>query len=294
MAVHFRSVFLLILLTGSINLYPQSVVINELMPSNTNIIRDEDGDYSDWIELYNNSSSVINLENYSLTDDIDQLNKWIFPKINLAQHQHLLVFASDKDRKNVLVDWNTIINRGDDWKYQLGNSEPPSDWNSINFKDSNWQTGPTGIGYSDGDDSTIISSTISLYTRKVFSVNDLDEIETAVLHIDYDDAFVAYLNGIEIARSNIGTPGVRPAYNKTADAAREALMYQGGKPEAYIIADLKSILVNGENVLAVQIHNMANSSDLSFIPFLTLGYNTKQSQSFVPPILDISKTYLTY
>ncbi|MEO8400058.1 MAG: chitobiase/beta-hexosaminidase C-terminal domain-containing protein, partial [Ignavibacteriaceae bacterium] len=280
------------LLFGFINLYSQEVLINELMSSNSTNIKDEDGDNSDWIELYNNSTSEINLENYSLSDDIAELNKWSFPNINLKGHQHLLIFASDKDRKKFVLDWNTIINKGGDWKYALGNVEPPSNWNKAEYDASGWLTGPTGIGYGDGDDSTIISSTISLYARKIFNVNNLDEVEAAILHIDYDDAFVAYLNGVEITRNNIGTVGIPPAFDQPAISAKEAVMYTGGKPEAYDIKNAKSLLVNGTNVLAVQVHNTENSSDLSFIPFLTLGFNTIQPNSEVPEILDVPNFYL--
>ncbi len=292
MTFFLKRLLLILLLSCGINTYSQSIVINELMSSNLQSIKDEDGDNSDWMELYNFSNSAINLLNFSLSDDISKLTKWVFPKVNLEPHQHLLIFASDKDRNKAIIDWNTIIAEGNIWKYELGNSEPPSNWNSIQYNDNDWQSGPTGIGYSDGDDSTIVASTISLYARKSFTINNLDEIEAAVLHIDYDDAFVAYLNGTEIARNNIGIAGIPPAYNQTANTAREALMYQGGKPEAYNIQGIDSLLVEGENVLAVQIHNTANSSDLSFIPFFTLAYNSKQVQSVVPQILELPKINL--
>ena len=48
------------------------------------------------------------------------------------------------------------------------------------------------------------------------------------MDIDFDDAFVAYLNDVEIARSNIGIYGDHPAYNQVANTCEEAQMYQGG------------------------------------------------------------------
>ena len=56
-----------------------------------------------------------------------------------------------------------------------------------------------GFGCGDGDDSTIINSTISLFLRNQFSIIDTSEIGSLVLDIDFDDAFVAYLNDVEIA-----------------------------------------------------------------------------------------------
>ncbi len=55
------------------------VVINEYSCSNRDIIADQDGDYEDYIELYNNSSSAISLSGYYLTDDLTNLTKWVFP-----------------------------------------------------------------------------------------------------------------------------------------------------------------------------------------------------------------------
>ena len=61
----------------------QTVQINEVVPSNGSIIFDEDGETPDWIELFNFSDEIINLEGYSISDDAEELNKWIFPNINL-------------------------------------------------------------------------------------------------------------------------------------------------------------------------------------------------------------------
>ncbi len=64
--------------------YAQNVVINEFMASNGSTIADEDGDYPDWIELYNAGSEPVNLEGWGLTDDTDNLFRWIFPDITIA------------------------------------------------------------------------------------------------------------------------------------------------------------------------------------------------------------------
>lgn len=79
----------------------QTVVINEFVSNNVSTLQDEDGDYSDWIELYNTSNSPINLLNYRLSDDANYLNKWIFPELIILPHSHLLVFASGKNRLNL-------------------------------------------------------------------------------------------------------------------------------------------------------------------------------------------------
>ena len=68
--------FVLLMLCGQ--LPAQSIVINEVMTSNTNIIRDEDGDTPDWIELYNKSSIPVDLQNWTLSDDSLERDKWMF------------------------------------------------------------------------------------------------------------------------------------------------------------------------------------------------------------------------
>lgn len=68
------------------------------MTSNVNTIRDEDGDSSDWIELFNNTSAPINLQNWCITDDSTEINKWIFPSKIIQPGEFLIVFASDKNR----------------------------------------------------------------------------------------------------------------------------------------------------------------------------------------------------
>jgi len=94
------------------------------------------------------------------------------------------------------------------------------------------------------------------------------------LHADYDDAFVAYLNGVEIARRNIGNVGIPPAFDDTANEYREAELYQGGVPEAFTFygASLKNLITEGTNTLAIQVHNHnINSSDMSSNFFFSVG-----------------------
>jgi hypothetical protein len=76
----------------------QTVVINEIMAKNTSTLQDGDSDFSDWIELYNASSATINLLDYSLSDEINNFDKWIFPAIDLRPNSYLLIFASDKNK----------------------------------------------------------------------------------------------------------------------------------------------------------------------------------------------------
>ncbi len=83
------------------------VIITEFMANNVENIIDEDGSHEDWIEIYNTSLGVVNLSGWYLTDDAGQLRKWAFPAKSLQPGQYLVVFASNKDRRNPLANLHT-------------------------------------------------------------------------------------------------------------------------------------------------------------------------------------------
>ena len=91
-------IFLLLILFSFCHFQAQSLRINEYMASNSSVIQDEDGDYSDWMELYNPTGNLINLLNFAISDDIDNPRKWIFPNVDIEAGGYLVVFASDKDK----------------------------------------------------------------------------------------------------------------------------------------------------------------------------------------------------
>ena len=77
------------------------IVINEILASNNRTYSDEDGDYEDWIELYNAGSDTADLSFHGLSDDYDRPFRWTFPEgVLLAPGDYLLVWASGKDRRD--------------------------------------------------------------------------------------------------------------------------------------------------------------------------------------------------
>ncbi len=176
--------------------------------------------------------------------------------------------------------WEAVVNASNNWKYSIGTSEPPIDWINLAFNDSGWLEGPGGFGYGDNDDGTGVATTVStIYLRKKFTIQSLAEIEQAVLLADYDDGFVAYLNGKEISRAGIS--GIRPTYNQYAEIDHEATLYQNLYPMEQIIlkAGLADWIIEGENILCVQVHNLnATSSDLSSNFFLNVGLNINNTR----------------
>ena len=259
------------------------VVINEVMSSNGSTLRDDAGESSDWIEILNTGSAEVRLEGYGLSDSANPL-QWVFPDILLAPRARLVVFCTGKPSSAVPSHWETVITEGDSWKYIVPASEPDSAWRRPGFDDAGWTTGPTGIGYGDGDDqSEIPAGTISVYARKVFLVEDPAEVLSVFLDLDFDDAFVAYLNGVEVARENIADPGRPPAFDELATTATESRLLTGGELSHHREERSRTLLRTGENVLAIQVHNSGTaSSDLSLIPFLTLGMTRPPSNARGP------------
>jgi hypothetical protein len=83
---------------------PATVVINEILAENRTSAEDVDGQKQDWIELRNTGAAPVDLGGWSLSDDPAAPGKWVFPNINLAAGQYLLVFASGKDRRTAAAN----------------------------------------------------------------------------------------------------------------------------------------------------------------------------------------------
>jgi hypothetical protein len=74
------------------------VIITELMALNSTVKADADGDFSDWIELYNPGETSVDLTGWHLTDETGFRSKWTFPSNRIGAGQFLLVWASGKDK----------------------------------------------------------------------------------------------------------------------------------------------------------------------------------------------------
>ncbi len=182
-----------------------------------------------------------------------------------------------------MVDhWENVLSPKDTFSYFPGTTEPDTDWYKPSYN-PNWSKGYGGFGFGDGDDTTIIStSATSIYIIRKFSIKDTSKIYNALLALDYDDGFVAYLNGVEIARANMGNKS-NPRHDSLAWRSHEAQMYQGGQPEYYYIQKslLNNLLLNGFNYLCIQVHNVsAASNDLSCIPYLFVAINDTTTNNY--------------
>jgi len=171
---------------------------------------------------------------------------------------------ADKKEAAVLTKGRSIISVNAKWRYLAG-TDPAGDWADFDFNDSAWKTGTAGFGYGDKDDRTKLTDMKGnyprVYIRHVFRFDDKTEDPKLQLHVNYDDAFIAYLNGHEIARTNIKS-GRGPK-------AKDISSHESGKVETFSLTGAARWLKRGKNVLAIEGHNRSKgSSDFTLDPFL--------------------------
>jgi tartrate-resistant acid phosphatase type 5 len=160
----------------------------------------------------------------------------------------------------------TLVASGSAWKYLDSGANLGTNWRSSTYSDTAWKTGAAPLGYGDGDEATIVSfgpsatnKPITTYFRRTFSVADRSVFTGLTLELQRDDGAVVYLNGQEVARSNM--PSGTVAYSTRASSA------VGGASEStfYSFTVNPALLLNGTNLLAVEIHQSSpSSSDISF------------------------------
>ena len=182
--------------------------------------------------------------------------------------------------------WETVFYDTSDWKYIIPSEDLGSGWILAGYDDSSWLSAKGGFGYGDGDDGTVISNTMAIFMRKEFTINNLNDVVEALVHVDFDDGFIAYINGIEIGRENLfnldtGEPLQFPQFGQSSNGLHEALLYRGIEPRSIFIDTdwVKSLLLEGTNIFALQVHNdNLNSSDLTARGWLSVGLASATQQ----------------
>ncbi len=185
------------------------------------------------------------------------------------------------------VERTCLLGLGDEWRYLKGTreaSKPVEAWRKPSFYDLSWSSGATPIGYGFSDSATSLDDMrgnyISVFMRKEFFVENPASLSALLLSIDYDDGFVAYLNGVEVSRRMLGNPGSTVGYDDAAMA------HAGGSPEAIDISVFVPLLVRGYNVLAIQGHNATlNSNDFRIAPELT-GESIAEVADALPVVIN--------
>jgi hypothetical protein len=162
---------------------------------------------------------------------------------------------------------NLPVNKLSEWYYLDNGTDQGTAWRAPAFYEGNWNYGPGILGYSDPSATTLSfgpnssNKYITYYFRKKFNVSNVAALtDTLIFNVMRDDGVLVYVNGIEVFRSNMpdtGTINYLTWAASTVDGAFERTYYSYAIP--------KSILVNGTNTVAVELHQRdGTSSDISF------------------------------
>lgn len=177
------------------------------------------------------------------------------------------------EQRSVTIDAATpvtLVPAGAVWKYLDDGSNQGTAWSDPLFDDSSWEEGPAQLGYGGNGEVTLvgyidtdsgtsgIQKNSTTYFRHSFNVADSSQLGSLKLRLVRDDGAVVYLNGAEIVRSNM--PGGTIYYDTWASN-----VVGGSDENKWWEFDVDPAdLVNGENVLAVEIHQIHDaSSDIS-------------------------------
>lgn len=163
------------------------------------------------------------------------------------------------------VDHWEAIPKNAEWQYLAGDHPRSRDWTKPGFYTKDWKTGPAGFGYgADGlktELKDMEGNYSTIYLRREFKIEQADKVTELSLMIDYDDAFIAYLNGREVARV-----GVERSSGRNAQGVK--LRNEVGF--AYVpLKDVQKNLRDGVNLLAIEGHNFkTNKTDFVLDPYL--------------------------
>jgi len=165
------------------------------------------------------------------------------------------------------VDTSLLISSNSVWRYLDDGSDQGEAWRALAFTDSSWLSGAAELGFGDDDEVTAIRSNrvdltkiTTFYFRKVFNVPDPTTYTNLVILLRRDDGAVVYINGTEVFRSNMTNDvGVPILYTDFAGSAT-------GSESAFNVTNVNSsVLVPGQNIIAVEVHQQSpDSSDVSF------------------------------
>lgn len=167
-----------------------------------------------------------------------------------------------------VADVSTLIAKNSEWSYLDDGSNQGTAWRASSFNDSGWKKAEASLGYANSSKpqpNTVISygsdsnnKYITTYFRKGFEVADAAAIKQLHGSIIRDDGAVVYLNGTEVFRTE-NMPAGEIAYNTTATNAI------GDERDEVPFTINPSLLVNGTNVIAVEVHqDRGSSSDVFF------------------------------
>jgi hypothetical protein len=157
-----------------------------------------------------------------------------------------------------------LIDKTAQWHFQSAGHPRGLAWTEPGFSAEGWRTGSGGFGFGDGTFSTridrVADQASAIYLRKQFEIAQADAVTEMGLLVDYSDGLIAFLNGREVARVNVGRSSGRNVQNVKA---------RSGEGEAYLVLkDAHRHLVDGTNVLAIEAHAAPGVLDFFIDPVL--------------------------
>ncbi|MCA9197264.1 MAG: PQQ-dependent sugar dehydrogenase [Planctomycetales bacterium] len=187
-----------------------------------------------------------------------------------AGNLYILSLDGDIFRLDDIIDVTTIVPSGANWSYLDDGSNQGTAWRETLFDDSNWKQAAAQFGYGDGDEATVISfgpsssaKFVTSYFRHEFDIANPDTIQTLELGLLYDDGAAVYLNGVEVVRTENLAPDAK--FDSLANFQNAGAQAGADEDTFFPFAIDASLLVEGRNVLAVEVHQASrSSSDLSF------------------------------
>ena len=137
------------------------------------------------------------------------------------------------------------------WNYWYSESAPGENWRLPSFDAGSWDEGTSGIGFGS---ITLVTQLNRLavnrrifFARHSFDISDPAAARSLWLRIDYNDGFIAYINGMEVARRGLGDPGY------VVPSSSYARYHRGGLAEDVLLC--RESLLEGENILAIEVYN---------------------------------------
>lgn len=155
----------------------------------------------------------------------------------------------------------TVVEAGSNWRYRNTSSTPAAGWKNVGFDDGSWSSGAAELGFGDGNEVTAIdrnSWSRSAYFRHEFEVINAASAEHLAIEVTADDGYVAYVNGVEVGRTRM------PAGVPTASTLATEAVWGEAERRADRVLVPTSLLQDGINVVAVEVHNASSGGDLSF------------------------------
>lgn len=172
----------------------------------------------------------------------------------------------------VTAESGDLVRMGDLWRYQKGASQarkPDPRWHEPNFDDARWRFASSGFEIADEHEGLVGRGEPGhMFQRRTFKINDPAQVRALVLRVEHEVGYVAYLNGVEVARNE--TRGIRyPTEAEHAAGMEDPLLTVG----VHDLAEHISLLTPGDNVLAMEgAYTGESLSTLSIAATLTANF----------------------